>query len=273
MVKIPTGHQLCSIAGVAQFIRGKKTLLNQSLKFLLFTTALLLGPLGHSFDVTETLFFHPTINPTSDPVPLDPSRLSKIPANAFEVADQDQHHFGFKHRHVILRITGKSHSEATLVIDDRFLEKLRVYSQSDDGGTVSQKRVHAPGFKSTSHFFIPSPTKTIYLEAIAPINLVLPFQFLSTSDAQLKAICLGRSDNDWQGSSNLESRRDFHGIGRVLELVLCGKRDGAKVQATVLAHGRAKKIEIIKFRRRKHHRKQMGHRQNFTELKIESIVA
>ncbi|MEM9604113.1 MAG: 50S ribosomal protein L21 [Pseudomonadota bacterium] len=49
--------------------------------------------------------------------------------------------------------------------------------------------------------------------------------------------------------------------------------DGAKVQATVLSHGRAKKIEIIKFRRRKHHRKQMGHRQNYTELKIESIVA
>jgi len=48
--------------------------------------------------------------------------------------------------------------------------------------------------------------------------------------------------------------------------------DGAKVQATVLSHGRAKKIEIVKFRRRKHHRKQMGHRQNFTELKIESIV-
>ncbi len=48
--------------------------------------------------------------------------------------------------------------------------------------------------------------------------------------------------------------------------------DGAKVQATVLSHGRGKKIEIIKFRRRKHHRKQMGHRQNYTELKIESIV-
>lgn len=49
--------------------------------------------------------------------------------------------------------------------------------------------------------------------------------------------------------------------------------EGAKVQATVLSHGRAKKIEIVKFRRRKHHRKQMGHRQNFTELKIDSIVA
>jgi large subunit ribosomal protein L21 len=47
---------------------------------------------------------------------------------------------------------------------------------------------------------------------------------------------------------------------------------GAKVLASVLAHGRAPKIRIVKFRRRKHHRKQMGHRQNFTEIEIKSIV-
>ena len=46
---------------------------------------------------------------------------------------------------------------------------------------------------------------------------------------------------------------------------------GAKVKAEVVSHGRAKKIEIIKFKRRKHHRKQMGHRQWFTELKVTSI--
>ena len=49
--------------------------------------------------------------------------------------------------------------------------------------------------------------------------------------------------------------------------------DGGKVTATVKAHGRAKKIEIIKFRRRKHHDKQMGHRQNFTEIEITDISA
>ncbi|HHO70412.1 MAG TPA: 50S ribosomal protein L21 [Halothiobacillus sp.] len=48
---------------------------------------------------------------------------------------------------------------------------------------------------------------------------------------------------------------------------------GAKVEAEVLGHGRAKKIKIIKFRRRKHHRKQQGHRQYFTELKITRISA
>lgn len=45
----------------------------------------------------------------------------------------------------------------------------------------------------------------------------------------------------------------------------------ASVSATVVAHGRGKKVDIVKFRRRKHHRKQMGHRQNYTELEITGI--
>ncbi len=48
--------------------------------------------------------------------------------------------------------------------------------------------------------------------------------------------------------------------------------DGASVSAEVLSHGRGKKIEVIKFRRRKHYRRQMGHRQNFTELRITGIT-
>lgn len=45
----------------------------------------------------------------------------------------------------------------------------------------------------------------------------------------------------------------------------------AVVQAKVLSQGRHKKIKIIKFRRRKHHMKQMGHRQNYTEVEITAI--
>lgn len=45
----------------------------------------------------------------------------------------------------------------------------------------------------------------------------------------------------------------------------------AKVSGKVLSHGRAKKVKIIKFRRRKHHMKRMGHRQNYTELEIVSV--
>ena len=49
--------------------------------------------------------------------------------------------------------------------------------------------------------------------------------------------------------------------------------DGGKVKAEVISHGRAKKVTIIKFHRRKHHRKQMGHRQWFTQVKITDISA
>jgi large subunit ribosomal protein L21 len=49
--------------------------------------------------------------------------------------------------------------------------------------------------------------------------------------------------------------------------------EGAKVSAEVVAHGRGKKVRIIKFKRRKHHMKQMGHRQWFTEIKITGISA
>ncbi|MDD3448867.1 MAG: 50S ribosomal protein L21 [Gammaproteobacteria bacterium] len=49
--------------------------------------------------------------------------------------------------------------------------------------------------------------------------------------------------------------------------------DGGKVSATVKAHGRADKVHIVKFRRRKHYRKQMGHRQWFTEVEITGINA
>lgn len=47
--------------------------------------------------------------------------------------------------------------------------------------------------------------------------------------------------------------------------------EGGKVSATIKAHGRGKKIKMIKLRRRKHFRKQMGHRQYFTELHIDNI--
>ncbi|RBP29184.1 LSU ribosomal protein L21P [Marinobacter pelagius] len=47
--------------------------------------------------------------------------------------------------------------------------------------------------------------------------------------------------------------------------------DGAKVTAEVVSHGRHDKVQIIKFRRRKHHMKRQGHRQWFTEVKITGI--
>lgn len=48
---------------------------------------------------------------------------------------------------------------------------------------------------------------------------------------------------------------------------------GCSVQADVVKHGRLSKINILKFKRRKHHMKRMGHRQWFTEVKITAIKA
>jgi len=48
--------------------------------------------------------------------------------------------------------------------------------------------------------------------------------------------------------------------------------DGAKVKATVVSHGRGDKVKIFKMRRRKHYQKHQGHRQNDTELRIDSIA-
>ncbi|MGY0503852.1 50S ribosomal protein L21 [Luteimonas sp. e5] len=47
---------------------------------------------------------------------------------------------------------------------------------------------------------------------------------------------------------------------------------GATVSAKVVGHGRADKVRIIKFRRRKHHKKRMGHRQHYTEIEITGIA-
>ncbi|MFS1914521.1 MULTISPECIES: 50S ribosomal protein L21 [unclassified Vibrio] len=49
--------------------------------------------------------------------------------------------------------------------------------------------------------------------------------------------------------------------------------EGGKVIAEVVQHGRGDKVKIVKFRRRKHSRKQAGHRQWFTEVKITGINA
>lgn len=48
---------------------------------------------------------------------------------------------------------------------------------------------------------------------------------------------------------------------------------GAKVTAEVMSNGRAKKVKIMKFRRRKHSMTQMGHRQSYSEIKIKTIKA
>ena len=49
--------------------------------------------------------------------------------------------------------------------------------------------------------------------------------------------------------------------------------EGGKVSAIVKSHGRGKKVNIVKFRRRKQYLKRQGHRQSYTELQITGISA
>jgi large subunit ribosomal protein L21 len=48
---------------------------------------------------------------------------------------------------------------------------------------------------------------------------------------------------------------------------------GATVKATVVTQGRGEKVQIFKMRRRKHYQKHQGHRQNYTEIRIDGIAA
>jgi len=49
--------------------------------------------------------------------------------------------------------------------------------------------------------------------------------------------------------------------------------DGAKVTAEIVDHGRHDKVKIVKFNRRKHYRRETGHRQWYTEVRITGISA
>ena len=48
---------------------------------------------------------------------------------------------------------------------------------------------------------------------------------------------------------------------------------GATVNATIVSNGRHDKVKIFKMRRRKHYQKHQGHRQNYTEIRIDGISA
>mgnify|MGYP001302750814 CR=1 FL=1 len=49
--------------------------------------------------------------------------------------------------------------------------------------------------------------------------------------------------------------------------------EGGKVSATVLRHGKSKKVTAIKFKRRQNYKRIFGHRQQFSEIKITGISA
>ena len=52
-----------------------------------------------------------------------------------------------------------------------------------------------------------------------------------------------------------------------------GVPTGAKVLGTVVSEGRGEKVLVFHFKRKKQYKKLQGHRQNFTEIRINSIEA
>ena len=57
------------------------------------------------------------------------------------------------------------------------------------------------------------------------------------------------------------------------EMLTESQLGAAKVIATITANDRAKKITVFKFKRKKQYRRTIGHRQHFTELRVNEIVA
>ncbi len=48
--------------------------------------------------------------------------------------------------------------------------------------------------------------------------------------------------------------------------------DGASVTAEVIRHGRGDKVIVFKRKRRKGYRRKQGHRQNFTEIRVDAVA-
>jgi len=62
-------------------------------------------------------------------------------------------------------------------------------------------------------------------------------------------------------------------VGQGAELALGSPLvTGASVRATVVSQGRHDKVTIFKMRRRKHYKKSQGHRQSYTEIRIDAIT-
>ena len=62
-------------------------------------------------------------------------------------------------------------------------------------------------------------------------------------------------------------------IGSEGEMLSGERAAGAQVKATIAGNDRAKKILVFKFKRKKQYKRTIGHRQNYTEVKVGEIVA
>jgi len=69
-------------------------------------------------------------------------------------------------------------------------------------------------------------------------------------------------------------------LGRVVavandsrEVTAGAAASGARVKGTISGHGRGPKVIVFKFKRKKQYKRTIGHRQNYTEVKVSEILA
>ena len=89
---------------------------------------------------------------------------------------------------------------------------------------------------------------------------------------------------DQQGTLRLDKMDATPGTPVAFERVLAVRGDaeirvgapyveGAQVRGTVVGHLRGPKVRILKYKRKKHYKKQAGHRQDYTTVRVDEIVA
>jgi large subunit ribosomal protein L21 len=76
----------------------------------------------------------------------------------------------------------------------------------------------------------------------------------------------------WDVGSELELQSIIAVFKEPDQLLTGAELSGAKVLATVVAHGRGDKVRVFKFKRKKQYRRTIGHRQNTTQVKVTDIV-
>jgi large subunit ribosomal protein L21 len=108
----------------------------------------------------------------------------------------------------------------------------------------------------------------------SPMELVM-YAVVKTGGKQYKVV-VGQKLKVEQITADIDSQIVLNEVLMVAdgEAVVIGAPlvAGASISATVVTHGRGDKVTIFKMRRRKHYQRHQGHRQNYTELRIDAIV-
>jgi large subunit ribosomal protein L21 len=73
--------------------------------------------------------------------------------------------------------------------------------------------------------------------------------------------------------SEIEFERVLTVVNDSNEVVTGGALSAARVKGTISAHGRGDKVIVFKFKRKKQYKRTIGHRQNYTEVKVSEILA